>query len=123
MQHQEYQQARETRINSEEDTKASIKNNITSYVHVANNEYRYSSMGGISNLKITVTNTSNYLLDNVQVKVIYIKTNGEVWDSKTLDFTMIDQQSEKTIKVDNTDRGTSIKYEIVSIKSNALGLN
>ena len=123
MQHQQYQQDRENRINSEEDTKSSIKNNITSYVTAERNEYTYSEMGGISNLKISVTNSTDYVLDNVRVKVIYIKANGEVWDSKMVDFNMINPQSKSTIKVGDTERGTSVQYEIVSIKSNALGLN
>ena len=123
IQYQQYQEDRESRINSEEDTKANIINNITSYVTAERNEYTYSELGGISNLKISVTNSTDYVLDNVRVKVIYIKANGEVWDSKMVDFNMIDPQTKSTIKVGDTERGTSVQYEIVSIKSNALGLH
>ena len=49
IQHQQYQQDRESTINSEQDTKTSIKNNITSYVTAERNEYTYNEMGGISN--------------------------------------------------------------------------
>jgi hypothetical protein len=123
IQHQQYQQDRESTINAEEDTKAMIKKNITSYVTAERNEYTFNELGGISNLKISVTNSTDYVLDNVQVKVIYIKANGEVWDSKIVDFNMIDRQTKSTIKVGDTERGTSVQFEIVSIKSNALGLN
>lgn len=123
IQHQQYQQEREYIINAEEDTKAMIKKNINSFVTVERNEYTYSQLGGISNLKISVTNSTDYLLDNVKVKVIYIKANGAVWDSKMVDFNMLDPQTKSTIKVGDTERGTSVEYEIVSIKSNALGLN
>lgn len=123
IQHQQYQQYRESTINAEEDTKTMIKKNITSYVTAERNEYTYSELGGISNLKISVTNSTDYVLDNVRVKVIYIKANREVWDSKMVDFNMIDPQTKSTIKVGDTERGTSVQYEIVSIKSNALGLN
>ena len=123
IQHQQYQSDRESTINAEEDTKAMIKKNITSYVTAERNEYTFNELGGISNLKISVTNSTDYVLDNVRVKVIYIKANGEVWDSKMVDFNMIDPQTKSTIKVGDTERGTSIQYEIVSIKSNALGLN
>lgn len=123
IQHQQYQQDRESTINAEEDTKAMIKKNITSYVTAERNEYTFNELGGISNLKISVTNSTDYVLDNVRVKVIYIKANGEVWDSKMFDFNMLDPQTKSTIKVGDTERGTSVQYEIVSIKSNALGLN
>ena len=95
IQHQQYQQDRESTINSEQDTKTSIKNNITSYVTAERNEYTYNEMGEISNLKISVTNSTDYVLDNVRVKVIYIKANGEVWDSKMVDFNMIDPQTKR----------------------------
>lgn len=123
IQHQQYQQDRESTINAEEDAKAMIKKNITSYVTAERNEYTFNELGGISNLKISVTNSTDYVLDNVRVKVIYIKANGEVWDSKMFDFNMLDPQTKSTIKVGDTERGTSVQYEIVSIKSNALGLN
>ena len=69
---------RENTISTEADTKAMIRNNITSYVQAERNEYSFSKLGGIYNLKISVSNTTAYLLDNVKVKVTYIKPNGEV---------------------------------------------
>lgn len=123
MKYQQYQNDRVYSNNVEEDTKASIRNNIASLVIAERNEYSYSELGGISNLKITVTNNTDYLIDIVQVKVTYIKANGDVWDSKIVDFNLINPQTKNTMRVPDTERGTSIRYEIVSIKSIALGLN
>ena len=121
--HQQYQNHRQNIINAEEDVKAMIRKNITSYVTAERSDYRYSELGGIYNLNISVTNSSNYLIDNVKVRVIYIKANGDVWDSKTVDFYLLNPQTKKTIKVPDTERGIRVKYEIISIKSVALGLN
>lgn len=123
IQHQQQQTERQNELNAEEDTKTRIKNNITSYVTAERNEYTYSNLGGIYNLKITVTNSTDYVIDNVKVKITYIKANGDVWDTRLVDFNMIDPQTKVTQKIADTERGTSINYEIVSIKSNALGLN
>lgn len=112
----------ESRKAQEESIKAMVKNNITSYVTAARSEYNYSQLGGIYNLKISVTNSSDYILDNVKVKITYIKADGGVWDVKIIDFNMLNPQTKSTIKVEDTNRGTSIQYEIMSIKSNALGL-
>lgn len=106
-----------------DDSKDTIRNNITSYVTVENNEYTYSKLGGISNLEITVTNNTEFLIDNVKVRVVYIKKNGDVWDSKTIDFNLINPHGQSTINMPDTQRGTDIQNEIVSIKSTALGLN
>jgi hypothetical protein len=107
---------------NEENNKARIRNNITAYITAERNEYTYSQLGGIYNLKISVTNNTAYLIDNVKVKIIYIKANGGIWDTRIIDFNMLNPQVKSTIKVADTERGTSIQYEIVSIKSNALGL-
>jgi hypothetical protein len=123
VQHQQYQNERQERVNAEEDTKAMIRNNITSYVTAEKSDYTYSKLGGIYNLKISVTNNTHYLIDNVKVKVFYMKANGVVWNSRIIDFNLLNPQTKSTIKVPDTERGTRVKYEIFSIKSTALGLN
>ena len=121
--YQRLEDERKNRENAEKNIKETVKNNITSYVTAERNQYQYNELGGIYNLEISVNNNSDYLLDNVKVRVIYIKANGEVWDSRVIDFNLLDPHSKGTIKVPDTDRGTSVKYEITSIKSSALGLN
>lgn len=123
LQYQQYQSQRQEKINTEEDKKATIRNNITSYITAERSDYTYSEWGGIYNLKISVTNNTDYLIDNVKVRVIYIKANGGVWDTRTIDFNLLNPQTKNTIKVPDTERGTSVKYEIISIKSAVLGLN
>lgn len=113
---------REERVNAEEDNKAEIKNNITSYVTADRSAYNYSELGGISNLSITVSNNTDYLMDNVKVKIDYIKPDGDIWDSKIVDFNMIDPQTQTTIKVPDTERGVKVEYQIIEIQSKVLGL-
>lgn len=113
---------RQQYVNAEEDVKARIRNNITSYVTAERSEYQYRPIGGIFNLNISVNNNTNYIIDHVKVKVIYIKTSGDIWDTRIVDFNFVNPQSKATIRVPDTNRGTSVNYEIVSIKSSALGL-
>lgn len=105
-----------------EDAKERIRNNINLYVTASNNVYSASSWGGIYGLEITVTNETDYLIDNARVKITYIKSNGSVWKDKKFDFSMINPHSSLTLRIPDTERGTSIQYEITAIKSNALGL-
>lgn len=123
IQDQKYQSNRQLELNVEEDNKARIRNNITSYVTAERNEYTFNSLGGIYNLKIAVTNSTDYVIDLVKVKITYIKANGDVWDTRFVDFNMVKPQIKVTKSIEDTERGTSINYEIVSIKSNALGIN
>jgi hypothetical protein len=105
-----------------EDNKARIRNDIASYVKAEGNENAYSKQGGAGDVKISVTNSTDYMIDNVKVKIIYTKANGDVSNERTIDFNSIDPQSKNTMPVPGTQQGTSIQYEIVSIRSKALGL-
>jgi hypothetical protein len=98
------------------------KNNIRKLVTVGNSAYQINALGGISGLSITITNTTDYLLDKVLVSVRYIKANGEDWKKETLDFTLVPPRTQMTLRAPDSDRGTSIDYKIVSISSSALGL-
>jgi hypothetical protein len=95
-----YQRNLDNRINelaNEENIKTSIRENIRNYVTAGNSNYKYRAIGGISDLKIFVTNGTNYLLDNVKVKVSYIKADGNVWDSKVVDFNILQPSSTSTV--------------------------
>jgi hypothetical protein len=99
-----------------------IRKNIQMYVYAGSNEYNRRGLGGISNLEISVNNASDYPIDKVRVKIMYIKANGGVHEVKYEDFHAIKPNSKATHKIPDSKRGTSVKYEIASIKSKALGL-
>jgi hypothetical protein len=102
--------------------KKMVHDNIMELVKVESNDYEYKNLGGISGLKITVINPTDFMLNRVRVKVTYIKSNGGVWDTKMKDFYGIRPRSAETLKMPDSKRGTSIKYEIITIKSKDLDL-
>lgn len=108
---------------SESAEKKEIRKNIKMYVYAGSNEYERRGLGGISNLEISVNNASDYTIDKVRVKIMYIKANGGVHEVKYEDFHAIKPNSKATHKIPDTKRGTSVKYEIATIKSKALGLS
>lgn len=110
-------------VNNNEGRKRKIRNNIRAYVKAASNDYQHSKLGGIADLKITIDNTTDYTLDRVRVKIVYIKANGGIWETRFEDFYKIKRNSTVTHEIPDTKRGTRIVYEIASIKSKALGLN
>jgi hypothetical protein len=116
-------ESRKETTNNEESIKRKIRNNIRAYIKAESNTYQSSNLGGISNLKITVSNSTGYTIDMVRVKITYIKANGGIWETRLEDFYAIKPNADVTHKISDTKRGTSIEYEIASIKSKALGLN
>jgi hypothetical protein len=107
----------------ETSVKKLARNNILLYVKAESNDYEHNRLGGITNLQISVNNPTDYTLDKVRVKLIYVKANGSVWETKYEDFNAIKPNTKITHKIADTKRGTSVKYEISSIKSKSLGLS
>jgi hypothetical protein len=107
---------------SDANVKKTIRKNINLYVQAESNDYDSKSLGGITNLEISVNNASDYTIDKVRVKIMYIKANGDVYETKYEEFHYIRPNSKATHRIPDSKRGTSIKYEIASIKSKALGL-
>lgn len=126
----QYEQRNMTRIEKHEnklaklveDQRKYVRENITSYVTAERNTYTYSELGGIYGLKITVNNNSDYLLEQVKVKITYIKASGDVYDNKVVEFNYVDAKSKLTLPIEDTDRGVKVMYEIISIKSASLNL-
>lgn len=108
---------------SDASLKKMVRNNIRLYVKAESNDYDKKGLGGIANLEISVTNPTNYTLDKVRVKIMYVKANGGIYETKYEDFTSIKPNSKATHKIPDSKRGTSVKYEISSIRSKALGLS
>jgi hypothetical protein len=90
---------------------------IKKLVSVQANDYRVKLLGGINDLKLTVQNYSDHLLDKVVVKVDYLKPKGEVINSELVTIRNIKSQDVKTIDVPPSSRGVKIKYTILSIHS------
>lgn len=112
-----------TLTGSDASIKKMVRNNIRLYVKAESNDYDKKGLGGISNLEISVNNPTNYTLDKVRVKIMYVKSNGGIYETKYEDFISIKPNSKATHKIPDTKRGTSVKFEISSIRSKALGLS
>lgn len=106
----------------ENELKNHTRSNIRAYVTASGSTYLYSELGGISDFSVTVTNRTKYVVDQVRVKVTYIKSNGGTWKEEFLDFNYILPFQSETIKAPDSERGTKLQFEIVSIVSYDLSL-
>lgn len=109
-------QAEKDRVNAALTEKyMGYRNNWRNYIKATNNAYTYSEMGGISNLQVVIYNQTDKSIDEVQVKVDYIKANGGTYKSETVSVTNIDPNGSKSVSAPSSDRGTSVKMSIESI--------
>jgi hypothetical protein len=100
----------------------SAKKNIHQLVGVEANKYKTGVLGGISDLRLTISNNSLYPLDQVEVEVRYLGPEKRVVKTQVLLFNDVPAGEQKTLEVPQTNRGVTVDYTITRINSKALGL-
>jgi hypothetical protein len=84
-------------------------------LQLGTNKYDVGLFGGISNLELTVTNASSQAVEKAVVEVEYIKSNGKVVGSKTVEVTGIAPGSTRRIAVPDHGRGVSVRYRVLNM--------
>ncbi|MBO9201786.1 MULTISPECIES: DUF4339 domain-containing protein [Niastella] len=98
------------------------RKNIYEQVHVEASAFKVGLLGGISDLDITVQNTSLYALDQVAVEIKYFGPEKKLVKTQTLLFNNVPPGKRRTLEAPSTRRGITIDYSITTINSKALGL-
>jgi hypothetical protein len=98
------------------------RKNLYEQVHIEASAFKVGLLGGISDLDITVQNTSLYALDQVAVEVKYFGPEKKLVKTQTLLFNNVPPGKRRTLEAPSTRRGITIDYTITSINSKALGL-
>ena len=113
------QQEDDQRRINEESTKRNMnyRNNWKQFIKVDNGSYRSNSLGGIYDLEVVVTNNTDYILDEVETHVTYIKSNGDTWKTIMVPVTNVLAHSKKSVPVEDVERGTSVEVSTSTILS------
>jgi DNA-binding NarL/FixJ family response regulator len=99
-----------------------VKKNIHHLVTAFVNNYKTDVNGGLSNIKLTIYNQTLYNIDLVAIEVQYLLPDSTVYHTETLYSTRIKPLSSCMVKVPESARGAKILYNIISVKSQDLGL-
>jgi hypothetical protein len=113
-------ETREKPINPEVIEKA--RKNIYDQVRAEASAFKVGVFGGVSDLDITLVNSSLYTLDQVAVEVKYFGMEKKLVKTQTIIFNNVPPGKRRTLEVPKTSRGITIDYSITSINSKALGL-
>ncbi|MBS1600093.1 MAG: DUF4339 domain-containing protein [Bacteroidetes bacterium] len=103
--------------------KESIKNNIEDYVSLSGSKFNVGTFGGISDLQLTVSNTSPFALDLVVVEVQYIQSNKKIFKTENLYYHNITAGAAIMQEAPKSSRGVKVKYRITIISAKNLGIS
>lgn len=93
------------------------RNNWSDYISATSNRYSYREIGGIFGLEVVITNNTEYMLDEVEVQVGYIKDNSDYFKSETVRVYNIPANSSKSQAAPDSERGKSVDMTINGITS------
>ena len=94
-----------------------LSNALMKQVSVASNEYKRGTFGGIHDLQLTVTNNSNYLLDNVVVELQILKPNEQPLTTDNIRFSPVPPNGSLTLGIPATSRGVKVAYRVTHVES------
>lgn len=109
-------------LEQRQEAEQQTRNAITTLVVANTNKYTSNGLGGISNLDITLSNNTNYILDEVMVEVEYIKKNGGIFNVEKLVMKNITPNETKSVSAPDSNRGRTVRVSIKSIYSKQLNL-
>lgn len=101
---------------------AAAREKIYEMVQVAASPFQTGVLGGISNLYFTVSNTSSFPIDQIELEIKYLGPEKRVVKVQRLIFNDVAAGALKTLEAPRTTRGVSIDYVITKINSRALGI-
>jgi hypothetical protein len=99
-----------------------VRNSWSDYIYVEDAHYMFSSLGGINAFDVPVRNNTDYVIDEVIVRIDYIKKSGGVYKTEDVTIYNIPPHSLKTVKAPESPRGTSIDLKVTSAQSRDLNL-
>jgi hypothetical protein len=117
---EEKERQRQALENAQEIINREYRNNWRQYIKHKTSDFKVGFFGGITDLEITVTNNTESIIDEMVVKVDYIKESGELWETKEVVFNNVQPGTSKSANAPETNRGVKIETAITRITARSL---
>ncbi len=96
------------------------RQNWKNYIHLSLNDYSTGFLGGIKNIKVTISNQTDYALDEATAVVNYYRASGELFKSETIHVKNIPPQKSRQVNAPDSRRGMSVKARLTRITSRTM---
>lgn len=79
--------------------------------------YSIGILGGISGLTVVIANNTDFLFDQIDVAVEYVKADGYLYDTEIVSFPYVGAHDSARMSAPDKDRGTSVQVRIYAATS------
>lgn len=99
-----------------EEKNRNYRNNWDRYISLSHAEPSIDyTFGGISKFQVAITNRTEYIIDQLDVRVLYIRKSGEVWQTKDVSFFNIPAGSTDQKQAPKSVNGVKVEVMIQKI--------
>lgn len=102
------------------DQRKYYRQNWQNYIHVTLNNYKTGLFGGVHDIKVLVTNDTEFPLDNVVVSLLYYKSSGKLFKTEHVTLVQIKPKSSSSAAAPDSRKGMSVKLQLLRITSQAM---
>jgi hypothetical protein len=95
--------------------KSEMRRRWAEFVRLERGDYQTGAFGGISGLDLTLSNAGEFVMDEVEVEIDYIKDNGDIHKTEVVVFKNLPSNTKQTKYAPESSRGTSVNARIRSI--------
>jgi len=88
---------------------------IRKQVKLERNDYTVRYFGGISGLKLTVSNKSGHFVNRVELEINYLERNGDVIETNNYQVRAMKPHSSQTLSVPPSKKGVKVTCRIINI--------
>jgi hypothetical protein len=102
------------------DKNAIYRNQWPNFISFGKLDYKSGALSGIKAFDVPVINRTGFTLDQVTIRLDYIKKGGGVFKTETLTVSNVPPNSTSSAKAPASNRGTSVNAYITGISSSKL---
>ena len=88
---------------------------IIKQLTLTSSNYKKGFFGGISDLNLTIHNTSNHFVNQVEIEICYKDNNEKTLDTKNFQVESISPHGNKVISIPPSSKGVKVSYRILNI--------
>ncbi len=102
------------------DRRKYFRQNWSNYIHVSLNDYKTGLLGGVKDIRMVVSNGTEFSLDNVSATLSYYRANGQLFKTEHLSLDRIPAKTTRQVSAPDSRRGMKVSLRLERITSQDL---
>ena len=103
--------------------KEAMLSNIDKYIQVESSKFKPRPNGGIWDFSLKISNKTSHKIDAVALNVEYLRANGDVFKTATIEVNNLDPKKPQVKKVPNNEVGSNVRYYITGVIASDIDFN